>query len=264
MRVLLGQIEIAPGDLAGNAARMAAAIAAHPDASLAAFPELALGGYDLERVEATAVEEASEVFAPLQEAARRARTAIVVGFAERREDGIADSAGCIDCDGRWVATYRKLQLFGAEHEHFVPGDRVLVVELGGVRVAPMVCFDVEFPEPARAAAGAGAEALVTIAANMIPFGPDHALAVAARALDNRRPHLYVNRTGSEGGHEFAGRSAAHSGDGAMRARLGRRPALVTCELDSPPVPAHLDYLALRRPEPAVTTVGRSIPEDLTS
>ena len=55
------------------------------------------------------------------------------------------------------------------------------------------------PEPARALAVAGAELLVTAAANMEPFDGDHALAARARALDNRLPHLYVNRAAARAG-----------------------------------------------------------------
>ena len=256
MRVLLGQIEIAPGDVERNVAEMVAALDRHPEAELAAFPELALTGYDLDRVHALAVPERAPAFAPVQSAARRNRTAVVLGFPERRGAEVADSAACIDADGRWAATYRKVQLFGgAERERFVAGDELVVVALAGLRVAPLVCFDVEFPEPARAAAAAGAEMLVTVAANMAPFGPDHALAAAARALDNRRPHLYVNRIGSEGGHRFAGGSAALSADGAAGLRLGERPEVAVCELPLEAPAPEVDYLGLLRPTPPVTEVA---------
>ncbi|HST43461.1 MAG TPA: nitrilase-related carbon-nitrogen hydrolase, partial [Conexibacter sp.] len=124
----------------------------------------------------------------------------------------------------------KTHLFGAEAEAFAAGDELLVVELAGRRVAPLVCFDVEFPEPARALARAGAELLATLSANMEPYGPDHALAARARALDNRLPHVYVNRVGGEGGHRFVGGSAAIGADGAALAELGEGVATATAEL----------------------------------
>jgi predicted amidohydrolase len=113
-----------------------------------------------------------------------------------------------------------------------------------VRAAPLICFDVEFPEPARAVSRAGAELLVTIAANMEPYAEDHALAVRARALDNRRPHVYVNRSGSESGLRFCGASAAVTADGRVVATAGGGPALLEVELDvAGPATPDVDYLS---------------------
>ena len=65
----------------------------------------------------------------------------------------------------------------------------------------MICFDVEFPEVARSLAKAGANLLVTVSANMDPFGRDHDVFATARALENGVPHLYVNQVGrGRGGH----------------------------------------------------------------
>ncbi len=94
----------------------------------------------------------------------------------------------MDERGTIAAVYRKVQLFGGdESDAFVAGDELLVVEFCGVKVGLMICFDVEFPEVARSLARAGAELLVTISANMEPFGNDHAVFVSARALENGLP-----------------------------------------------------------------------------
>lgn len=241
MRVLLAQLDPAPGDQAANAAAVAAALAEHPGAELAVFPELFLSGYDLARADALALTAPARGVAPdaagadplvvVADAARAHGTAVLVGFAERLPDGrVANSVACVEADGRHVATYRKTHLFGAEAEAFAAGEELLVVELAGRRVAPLVCFDVEFPEPARALARAGAELLATLSANMEPYGPDHALAARARALDNRLPHVYVNRVGSEAGHRFVGGSAAIAAGGAPLEQLGATAATRLAEL----------------------------------
>ena len=49
MRALLAQLEPAPGDAQANVAALERALAAHPDADIALFPELFLCGYELER-----------------------------------------------------------------------------------------------------------------------------------------------------------------------------------------------------------------------
>lgn len=248
MRVLLAQLDPAPGDVDANAATIAAALAEHPDVELAVFPELFLTGYDLERVAALALTPDQAPLPSLVALARRHGTALLFGFAERTASGgVANAVACIDADGRWAATYRKTHLFdGPERSLFEVGEELLVVELAGRRVAPMICFDVEFPEPARLLARAGAELLVTVAANMEPYGPDHALALRARALDNRLPHVYVNRVGMEAGLRFVGGSAAVAAGGVPVAELREAAGLLVAELspgvESAPQVNYLEHL----------------------
>ncbi len=157
-------------------------------------------------------------------ACRASATAAVVGFSEAIDrDGelFGNSAACFDADGTLAGVYRKTHLFGPqENVAFEQGEQLLLFSLAGVQVAPLICFDVEFPEPARNLAMSGAELLVTIASNMDPYGDDHLLATRARALDNRRFHLYVNRVGDEAGHHFVGRSRAVAPDGSVIQELG--------------------------------------------
>lgn len=208
MQVLLAQVAPEPGDVAANVAAVARVLAQHPAAELAVFPELFLTGYDPPTAATRALAVGDPALEPLVEAARRHRTAIIVGFAERLGREVANAVSCIGPDGAWQGCYRKTHLFGpAEWSHFAAGNDLLIADLGdGVRAGLLVCFDMEFPEPARALSQAGATLLVTTAANMEPFGPDHPLAARARAFDNRRPHIYVNRVGEESGHRFVGGS----------------------------------------------------------
>jgi predicted amidohydrolase len=212
MDVLLAQLSPVPGDLAANAARAAAAIAAEPGAELAVFPELYLSGYDLAHLEEWAVEPDGEELAPVRAAA-----------VERGSGGeLRNAAALIDEDGRTAGVYRKVAMFGRERDHFVPGEQLVVATLAGRRIGPLICFDVEFPELARDAAAGGAEVLVTVSANMEPYHDDHELASRARALDNRRAHVYVNRVGTEAGLTFVGGSRVIASDGSVSLELSRR------------------------------------------
>ncbi len=129
--------------------------------------------------------------------------------------------------------YRKANLFGAaERSAFVEGGELVVADVGGHRLGLLICFDVEFPETARALAAAGAKLLVTIAANMEPYGPDHALAARARALDNRRPHVYVNRTGRSRVCGSSATAAPSTPAAGSSAALGRIPSCGASTLTS--------------------------------
>ena len=122
----------------------------------------------------------------------------------------------------------------------------------------MICFDVEFPEVARSLARAGAELLLTISANMEPFGNDHAVFVSARALENGLPHVYVNQVGPvEENLTFVGGSTVVSSDGEIYAQASSSKEEIPSVRLLLPAKSNLreDYLSqLRSPMPSVKTV----------
>jgi predicted amidohydrolase len=221
VRALLAQLASVPGRTQTNADRAVEILRAHPNVDIAVFPELFLGGYDLSLVPQSARAPDSSELQSIAAAAAAASTAVVVGFAERAaEDSFFNSVACIDRDGSLAGVYRKTRLFGTEPAAFRAGDEQRVFRLCGLDVGPLICFDIEFPEPARELAAAGAELLVTASANMAPFGPDHEAATRARALENRLPHLYANGVGAIGGLRLVGGSRCVDSSGVVVADAG--------------------------------------------
>ena len=147
-----------------NAATVEDVIRGHPEADLAVFPELFLSAYLLRGLNAV-VSDCEMQLERIRAAAKQTATAIVVGLPIETAERIANAAACIDATGELVAIYRKTHLFGTEADVFAAGGQVMVVQLAGTAVAPLICFDVEFPEPVRAACRAGAELLVVPSAN---------------------------------------------------------------------------------------------------
>jgi predicted amidohydrolase len=204
-----------------NIETMREVVSGRPEADLIVFPELYLSGYVLDGIEDLAVRPDGPELQNVADIARESSTALIFGAPEHVESGVANSAFCVGEHGKVSAVYRKVQLFGGdESDAFVAGDELLVVELCGVKIGLMICFDVEFPEVARALARGGAELLVTISANMEPFGNDHAVFCSARALENGLPHFYVNQVGQVGNLNFVGGSTAVSPDGETYAQAG--------------------------------------------
>ena len=204
-----------------NIETMREVVSGRPEADLIVFPELYLSGYVLDGIEDLAVRPDGPELQNVADVARESSTALIFGAPEHVESGVANSAFCVGERGKVSAVYRKVQLFGGdESDAFVAGDELLVVELCGVKIGLMICFDVEFPEVARALARGGAELLLTISANMEPFGNDHAVFCSARALENGLPHFYVNQVGPVGNLNFVGGSTAVSPDGETYAQAG--------------------------------------------
>lgn len=253
--VLLAQMTPRIGDIPYNLAAVAQQLDAHGDADLAIFPELYLGGYSTQNPAHQAISSDASTLAQLSDLAAHHGTGLILGFAEDRHGTIANSALCIDRTGEIRGIYRKAQLFGDEAEAFEAGNALTVVELDGVRVGLMICFDLEFPEIARQLARSGAECLVAISANMVPFANDHRVFAQARALENGLPLVYVNQVGEGERFQFTGGSCVVTADGMLTALSDSEPEVRAIELsitgsnsDRP------DYLrALCEPVPSVTT-----------
>jgi predicted amidohydrolase len=257
VKALLAQLSPKVGAVSENAERAAKAIAEHPEADLAVFPELYLSGYAYRGLEQVAREADAGELRLIQAAAAGAKTAVVIGFAERCNDGFGNSAACIDEAGRLVAIYRKILLFGEEAEIFTAGKELMLVSLAGRKVAPLICFDIEFPEPARRVAQAGAELITTISANFKPFATDHSIPALSRAIENRLPHLYSNMVGSSDGFEFVGgsRSMSPLGKVLYEAPADQEDIAIVPVADRTGVDQRADYVPLLRDMPGVTDMS---------
>jgi N-carbamoylputrescine amidase len=135
--------------------------AAAEKVDLLVLPELASSGY---------------VFASESEAAATAQRAdhgeLIAALTAVCAGGMHCVAGINESDGPvrhnsavvigpqgHLATYRKLHLFNDEQSWFEPGGELAVVDLPFGRIGMLICFDLWFPEAARALALAGAEVI---------------------------------------------------------------------------------------------------------
>jgi predicted amidohydrolase len=190
----------------------------------------------------------------------------VIGFPETDpgRDALYDSVSLISNDGRVVACYRKIHLFGEEHRYFAPGDQLTVVPLGDCSAGAMICFDVEFPEVARILALRGAQVLIVSSANMKPFETHQKAYLQTRALENHAFVALVNRVGSEEDVEFFGGSGVCDPFGRFLCHAGDGEQLLFADIDLSLIEqsqAPLSYLSNRRPElygPLTETGTRAI------
>jgi len=137
-------------------------------------------------------------------------------------------------DGRILAQYRKLHLYDAfamqESANVLPGDAIApLVEVAGLNVGLMTCYDLRFPELARRLVLDGADVLALPAAWVKgPLKEAHwQTLVTARALENT---CYVVATG-ECGERNIGQSMVVDPLGVVIARAGEAPTLVIADID---------------------------------
>lgn len=162
------------------------------------------------------------------------------------------SATLVDAEGAEVLNYAKVHLFGAEeHRAFVAAaEPPAVVDFNGIRTSLLICYDIEFPEAARAAATRGAELLLVPTALSAGFEEVPQVLIRARALESQLHVAYANHCGREDAYTFLGGSVVAGPDGSLLAEAAEQGCLLFAEVDTGSVQAARDevpYLRDRRP-----------------
>jgi NAD+ synthase (glutamine-hydrolysing) len=224
MRLALAQINPTVGDLAGNSARIAGAIAAarRLGADVVAFPELALSGYPPEDLllKRSFLDHCRAWLD--RTAAAAAGIVAIIGFPDGELRNVGNAAAVI-ADGRLVGVYRKALLpnYGVfdEVRYFKPGDGRQVFEILGATIGISICEDIwhrDGPPRVQAEEG-GARLLINISAS--PYhagkGGERALMLASRARDHGVTVAYVNLVGGQDELVFDGQSMVFAPDGRL-------------------------------------------------
>ncbi len=219
-------------DPAANRARLAELTP--EDSDLVVFPEAFMRdfgepGSDLSEH----AESLDGSFVSAVEAVAKDRaTTVVAGMFERSAEP-ARPANTLVARGAAAATYRKIHLY--DSFGYRESDRVLAgvlepvtLEVGGLVVGLMTCYDLRFPELARALVSAGAEVLVVPAAWVAgPRKVDHwTTLLRARAIENT---AYVVGVGQPG-PRYTGHSLAVGPLGDVLCEAGEDPEVLTVTL----------------------------------
>lgn len=187
---------------------------------------------------------------PVGAVARRLGMAILLGGPEPTAGGVHNAAYFIDDRGELLSVHRKAHLFAdLDRRQFLSGDELFgLVEYRGVRIATMICYDVEFPETVRAAALAGAH-LAVPTAQMEPFAFIAEQLVRVRAWENQVYVAYIDHDGGEDDLTYVGRSSIVAPDATVLDSVEHGTRLIYGTVDPAVVAAQQKanpYLADRR------------------
>ncbi len=172
----------------------------------------------------------------LAEHARRLGATVVAGMFEPGPDDLPfNTLAVVGPDGSLAASYRKIHLYDsfgyAESDRLAAGDLVPVtVDVAGVRAGLMTCYDLRFPELARALVDDGADLLVVPAAWVAGDLKVHhwRTLLAARAIENVVPVVAA----AQGGRRYSGHSLILDARGTTLGEADEREDdLVRAELD---------------------------------
>lgn len=227
----LGEVEANLREL-----EIAAEEAAGQGAELLITPEMFVTGYAVG--DGLPELAAMDFLDPVRALAGGLGIGILLGAPEATEQGIYNAAYFVDDRGSLRNCYRKAHLFGElDRSQFLAGDDLYgLTEFRGVRIATMICYDVEFPEAVRAAALAGAHLVAVPTAQMEPFKFVAEQLVRTRAWENQVYVAYIDHDGTEKDLTYVGRSSIVAPDATVLDSVEHGTRLIYATVD----PDHVD------------------------
>ena len=178
--------------------------------------------------------------------------AVVAGMFEQSSDPDRPFNTLVLNQGGSLTTYRKIHLydaFGQRESDIVSAGapEPVLAEVGGLRLGLLTCYDLRFPELARALSAAGAEVLVLPAAWVAGPGKvaQWQTLIRARAIEN----VAWLVAAAQPGPRYCGHSAVIAPTGDVVAEAGEGEELLTAEIDLDTVMAARERnpaLSLRR------------------
>jgi predicted amidohydrolase len=219
-------------------------------ARLLVLPEMFATGFSMDAGLVSGFAQETLVF--LEELARGLSVFVLGGYVEPADPRPANPCSILDPTGARILHYRKLHPYApaGEDRHYAAGDRVETVAVEGIRVTPLICYDLRFPEAFRAAADR--TDLYCVLANWPEARRRHwSVLLRARAIENQAYVLGVNRVGTGDGLAYTGDSVLLDpmGDEVASAHPGE-PGVVLGPVDPAQVSRtreQLGFLKDRRP-----------------
>jgi NAD+ synthase (glutamine-hydrolysing) len=223
LRVVLAQINLLVGDVAGNVSKMVALVARARDelkADLIVFPELAVTGYPPEDLllRADLIENARRGLLDL--AAAATGIDVLVGHPERVGAGLYNAASLLR-DGAVHATYHKHHLpnYGVfdEKRYFASADESRVVTVGAAPIGLTICEDMWETGPIERSVAAGAKLIININASPYDMNKGRERFALAEGYARRLhvPFVYLNLVGGQDELVFDGESFVLDAAGRM-------------------------------------------------
>lgn len=207
----------------------------HPD--IIVLPELwHVGAFDLE----AARDHAQPIDGPLVQALGGLAGELGVwlhggSFCEVDSDGEHFNTSVLFApDGRLVASYRKIHLFGfdgGETTLMSSGDELVVVDTPLGPTALATCYDMRFPEMFRAVTEGEATAVLLCSGWPTKRIGHWDVLTQARAIENQLWFVACNEVGSQPGIDLGGHSIVVGPDGTVAAQAGEAEQVLVVDVD---------------------------------
>lgn len=228
MKVSLLQTNIAVGDIEKNIAMAESLFPA--DADLVALPEMFSCGFDAKRL-AQSQKESEYVLGQMMYMAA-SHNCYVCGSLPWTDNGVTTNRLYCVAPNTELQHYDKRHLFsmGNEQELFAAGRERVVVEIRGVRVLLLVCYDLRFPVWSRNCDDY--DAILYVANWPSARQRVWTTLLQARAIENQCYVMGVNRVGKTSDLIYNGASAIYGPCGEVLAEAKtHEPEVISTNLD---------------------------------
>lgn len=199
------------------------------------FPEMALHGYSTTEAAKQAEPISGESIRKIHACAVRLGITLLVGMAEKNENGKPYLTHVAAMADGQIGVYRKTHLGRSESNYFTPGTDFPVFRTHGINFGIAICWDWHFPEVGTIYSLKGAEVLFAPHASPTIIGDRKELwlrYLPARAYDNSVYLGACNLTGRNGiGQEFQGGILIFGPKGEILSeRFRQEEGILVCEL----------------------------------
>ena len=202
------------------------------------FPELFVSGYFAGEAFSTLADPCDgPIYQEVSKLARELKMAICYGYPERDGRQIFNAAQLVDDQGQALINHRKTHPYGAyERQWFSNGDTIRSLALyRKFKLSVLICYEIEFPELARANALGGSNILLVPTAVIESTNPNEVaqLLARARAAENNLFVVYANHISLETVGKFNGNSLIAGPLGALlQTASDNREELIVADLDA--------------------------------
>lgn len=258
LRIGLAQMDIKLGDREANFAAVADWMKKYWTPSetetVVVLPEMFDVGYVIEEAGKYADSGAERAVEFLSELARRCGVWFVGGSVlASTEEGAVNRALVVNPRGEYVAHYDKVHLVPMmdEDTYLRGGSEFCLFEIGGVKCALAICYDLRFCEWFRMGALAGAQIFFISAEWPRPRIEHWRTLLRARAIENMIYIAACNRVGETPSDSFPGYSAVIDPWGATLCEAAEEPFGAFVEIEPERVREarrFIKTLEMRRPE----------------
>lgn len=237
-RVTVGALQMEPvhGDVAANFARARELIltGSAPQATLIVFPEMGLSGYIWESP-GDVMPHALQCSDPATQVqwvnlAREVGAWLVIGHpAHEALTGRLTNRCTLVSPGGVVGHYDKTCLFSEDLAWASPGELVPPIwDTPAGKIAPLICADLDYPEPISSAVSRGAQLIVVPTAWVAEPAPSATWLL--RSWEHQIPIIAADIMGIDQGRIFSGGSCVLRMDGSIATSIDYDEGLISAEI----------------------------------
>lgn len=221
--------------------------AADKEADLVVFPEMSMTGYSMSPEKIYETLESSVTLDAMKKYAIEYQVAIGFGYVRKDHGKYTNRYMILNKQGDVICDYAKIHPFSYanEEKYYEKGDSLSFCTIDGIRICPLICYDLRFPEVFQAASLQAD--LIVVPANWGGTRNAHwKLLLQARALENQAFVIGVNRVGRDHSTCYVGNSMIVDPEGEIIERLDTQAGLIVVEVEKSRVDTYRKAFPLKK------------------